>query len=205
MLDSLYQIMKLGSMLGLLLEVVPITVVVGLGYGIYRTVKRKRQGSSIPWGTELLRWLFVCYLMGLINLVLVPNHLWTYIWFFLKNGYSGCEIGPLFSGSVNLEPTLLKWLTGEVTLGRWVVKMLIGNFLMFLPMGFFLAVVPDQANGRSILKFAVLIPIVIEVIQPVLGRSFDVDDLILNFLGILAGCVIAYAIRFTLHNRRDMQ
>ena len=38
-------------------------------------------------------------------------------------------------------------------------------------------------------------PVVIEIIQPIMGRSFDVDDLILNFIGINAGYLIAVGIK----------
>lgn len=128
---------------------------------------------------------------GLINLILVPNNLWTYIWFYLRNGYSGCELDPLFSGGVNLVPTLIKVLTGEFTIGRWVQTMLAGNFLMFVPMGFFLPLVSEKVNKQNILKISIIIPIIVEVIQLIVGRSFDVDDLILNFAGIIVGYFIA--------------
>ena len=35
--------------------------------------------------------------------------------------------------------------------------------------------------------FRSVIPLVIELMQPIVGRSFDTDDLIANFLGILVG------------------
>ena len=41
---------------------------------------------------------------------------------------------------------------------------------------------------------AVLTPVCVEVLQLVFGRSFDVDDLICNFIGILAGAALAFAI-----------
>ena len=140
MFDSIYQIMKSGSVIGMFLEVVPITCLVGLIYAIYRFAKIKKHKLSVVWGTEIMRWLFVCYLTGLINLILVPSNLWGCIWFFLKNGYKGADLYPLFSGSFNFVPTLIKVFTGELTVGRWVQTMLTGNFLMFVPMGFFPAV-----------------------------------------------------------------
>ena len=48
---------------------------------------------------------------------------------------------------------------------------------------------------QSILKIAVIIPIAVEIIQPIVGRSFDVDDLILNFIGIVVGYFIAVGIK----------
>ncbi len=31
----------------------------------------------------------------------------------------------------------------------------------------------------------------IEIFQPIIGRSFDIDDLIMNFLGIIIGYLIS--------------
>lgn len=195
MLDTIYQLMMSGSIVGLFIQVVPITCLVGVIYAICRYNKIKKQGCSAMWGTEIMRLLFVCYLTGLINLVLVPNNLWTYIWFYLRNGYSGCEIAPLFSGGFNLVPTFLKYHTGEFTIGRWVRTMLVGNLVMFVPMGFFLPFVSKKINPRNIFAFGILTPIVVEVLQPIIGRSFDIDDVIMNFVGTIVGYFIAVGVK----------
>ena len=49
--------------------------------------------------------------------------------------------------------------------------------------------------GENIFLIAVAVPAAIEIIQPVIGRSFDTDDLILNFAGIIAGFFISKVIR----------
>lgn len=183
-----------GSVLSLFLQVIPITLLVGVIYAVYRCVRIKNHGNTVSWGTEIMRWLFVCYLTGLINLILVPANLWMCIWANVFVGYSHSEI-VFFSGDFNLVPTVIKLITGELTIGRWVLKMLVYNFLMFVPFGFFLPFVSEKNNNRSIWKVAVIVPIIVEVIQPVVGRSFDVDDLILNFAGIIVGYFVAFAIK----------
>ena len=95
MFDGLYAVVMSGSLIGIFLQVVPITFLVGLVYAIYRLVKIRKRELSVSWGAEIMRWLFVCYLTGLINLVLVPRNFWTYIWFYLYNGYSGGELDPI--------------------------------------------------------------------------------------------------------------
>ena len=137
----------------------------------------------------------------LTNLVLVPRNFWTYIWFYLYNGYSGGELDPLFSGNFNLVPTFLKAQTGEFTIGRWVRTMLEGNLIIFLPMGFFLPFVSKTINTRNIFAFAVITPIAIELLQPVIGRSFDVDDVMMNFAGIIIGYFITLGIKATAAKR----
>lgn len=191
---KLYSIMNSGSVFSLFLQVVPITLLVGIVYAIYRCIRIRKQERTVCWGKEIMRWLFVCYLTGLVNLILVPANLWMYIWATICVGYSHSEIA-FFSGEFNLVPTVFKLITGELTIGRWVLKMLVYNFLMFVPFGFFLPFVSEKVNNRNIWKIAVLVPVVVEVIQPIVGRSFDVDDLILNFAGIVVGYFIAQCIK----------
>lgn len=189
-MKKLYSIINSGSVFSLFLQVVPITLLVGVVYAIYRCIRIRKQGGSVCWGKEIMRWLFVCYLTGLVNLILVPANLWMYIWATICIGYSHSEIA-FFSGEFNLVPTVFKLITGELTIGRWVLKMLVYNFLMFVPFGFFLPLVSEKVNNRNIWKIAVLVPVAVEVIQSIVGRSFDVDDLILNFAGIVVGYFIA--------------
>ncbi len=201
MLDSLFLLMESGSVIGLFLQVVPISFFVAFLYALYRCWKIKAKAIPISWSVEILRWLFVCYLTGLINLVLVPANLWGYIWFYLRNGYQGGTIDSLFSGEINLIPTLFRVFTGELTLGHWVKTMLIGNILMFVPFGAFLPFITNKVNRKSILRVAVIVPVAVEVIQPVVGRSFDIDDLILNFAGIMLGFIIATGVKNTFSKR----
>ena len=193
-MSKLYSLLISGSVLSLFLQVIPITLLVGVIYAVYRCVRIKNHGNTVSWGTEIMRWLFVCYLTGLINLILVPANLWMCIWANVFVGYSHSEI-VFFSGDFNLVPTVIKLITGELTIGRWVLKMLVYNFLMFVPFGFFLPFVSEKNNNRSIWKVAVIVPIIVEVIQPVVGRSFDVDDLFLNFAGIIVGYFVAFGIK----------
>jgi glycopeptide antibiotics resistance protein len=183
----MYQLLVSGSVLGLFLQVVPITCLVGILYAVWRH-GRIRKGSPSPgWGAEAVRLLFICYLTGLVNLILVPNNLWSAIWAYLFIGYSSCQVGPLFTLEFNLVPGLFRWAAGQMTLGSWTKTMLVGNVLMFLPMGFFLPLVSEKIRRGNILKAALLIPAAVEVFQPLIGRSFDVDDILCNLLGILAG------------------
>lgn len=203
MFNKLYNTMISGSVFGLFLQVVPFTCLVGLVYVVYRYVRIKKNGVTVQWGAEIMRWLFVFYLTGLVNLILVPANLWTIIWAKIFIGYSHGELA-FFSGEFNLIPIFFKLITGELTIGRWVLKMLIYNFLMFIPFGFFLPFISKKINNRSIWKIAVIVPIIVEVIQPIVERSFDVDDLILNFAGIVVGYFLAVGIK-TLARRQILK
>ncbi len=188
--------------MGAFLEVVPITLLVGVIYAVYRFVRMKRRGTPVSWGIESIRCLFVCYLTGLMNLVLVPSNFWSHIWFYVRNGYPAGEVLGWFSGGFNFVPALYKYLTGELELGGWVKTMLAGNILMYVPMGLFLPFVSQKNHPRRLLILAMIIPAGVEILQPIVGRSFDIDDLFCNFLGIVIGYLLVFSVKFFGKNTR---
>ena len=65
--------------------------------------------------------------------------------------------------------------------------MLIGDMLIFIPMGIMLPLVFKNINKKNIFVIAILITLSIEILQPIVGRSFDIDDIIMNFIGSIIG------------------
>lgn len=169
-----------------LFQVIPIVIFVGAIYLVTCFCRCKSNGNRLS-KHEVIKFFFVCYLTGLISLILVPNHFWTAMWFYLFNGYPGCEIGPLLVPNFNLIPVFIQYIQGTVALGEWVKQMLILNLLMFLPMGIFLSLLFNKINGKSIAITSIVISLIVELLQPIIGRSFDIDDIIMNSLGIVLG------------------
>lgn len=187
--------MASGSTFGYFLQAVPVTLLVGIVYAALRLVYLKRKKRQIVWRPEIMRVLFVCYLCGLCSLVILPANFWLSFFDGLFLGWWD-DMGPFFSlGEINLVPTVVKCLSGELILGSWIKEMLIGNLAMFLPFGFFLPFVVENLTKKRALAIAVIVPIVVESLQLTIGRSFDVDDLICNFLGIGIGLLIAFGIK----------
>ena len=74
--------------------------------------------------------------------------------------------------------------------GKYFVKNIIGNVIMFIPYGFF---VSKYASGKSFVLTSFLVFLAsfsIECTQLAIGRVFDVDDIILNVLGGIIGYFI---------------
>lgn len=189
--------MNSGSVLGYFFQAVPITCFVGIVYLIIRVVTVKRNKLKVEWLKEIMKLLFTCYLTGLISLVVLPANFWLSFFDGIFLGWWD-EMLPIFSfGEFNLVPSFIKALSGELTIGSWVKTMLIGNIAMFLPMGFFLPFVTEKINRKSIFIAATTVPFIIELLQMVFGRSFDIDDLICNFIGIAVGFFIGFAIKNT--------
>ena len=189
----MYQLLMNGSTVGLLFQVIPVVLVVGGIYALSRFSLCRRKGEHFSH-QKIIDCLFVCYLTGLISLILVPNNLWTALWFYIYNGYPGCIIGPLLVPNFNFTPTIFLWLKGEIIPGKWGITMLLLNFLMFLPMGVFLPQEFKGLHNKNIIATAVAISAIIELIQPIIGRSFDVDDIVMNSLGIICGRIIVAVI-----------
>mgnify|MGYP000357407877 CR=1 FL=1 len=195
MFNWLRSIMNSGSVLGYFFQAVPITCIVGIIYVIICVVIVKRNKLKIEWLKEIMKLLFTCYLTGLISLVILPANFWLDFFDGVFLGWWD-EMLPIFSfGGFNLVPSLIKALSGELTIGSWVKNMLIGNIAMFLPLGFFLPFVTERVNRKNIFVVSIAVPFIVELLQMIFGRSFDVDDLICNFIGIVAGFFIGFAIK----------
>lgn len=67
------------------------------------------------------------------------------------------------------------------------IKNIIGNVLLFLPYGYFAADYLKSKKVWPICLLTMLVTITIECVQLNIGRTFDIDDVILNTLGGLFG------------------
>ncbi len=183
------------SVINQFIQVIPITLLVGILYIIFRFLKLKKNNSDINYKREILYLIFICYIVGLFNLVLVPINFWNIIWYNIFYNFNENPFAGIFDFSYNFIPTIYKIIIGEYTLDSWGKAMIVGNFLMFIPMGILLSLCLENVNKKNIFKYAVLIPLAIEVLQLVVGRSFDIDDLVMNFLGIVIGYFIVELVK----------
>ncbi|MFU2018868.1 VanZ family protein [Peribacillus butanolivorans] len=128
---------------------------------------------------------FIFYLLALVVLLFLGTrgYVWTDLTLteYIKRSSNfvplktiSTYIKAIFSGSMNMDIP---------------IKNLVGNFIMFLPMGIYLPYFIKRINKVSVFSIAIIILLfVIEVIQLVTKRgSFDIDDFILNMFGALIG------------------
>lgn len=73
-------------------------------------------------------------------------------------------------------------------------KNVVGNMLMFIPYGFFISYFLKIKKPWLILLLTTLVSIMIEVTQLLIGRVFDIDDIMLNIVGGLLGFIIYYLV-----------
>lgn len=70
---------------------------------------------------------------------------------------------------------------------RLFFKNVLGNMLLFLPFGFFVSYYLDIKKVYVPLILTVIASVSIECVQMAIGRVFDIDDILLNTLGGMAG------------------
>ena len=69
-------------------------------------------------------------------------------------------------------------------------KNVLGNMVMFVPFGFFVSYFLKLEKLYSVTLITLLTSITIEVTQLLIGRVFDVDDLLLNLIGGIVGFLL---------------
>ena len=141
-----------------------------------RMGKLKTMGLASSRGREavlVLSWMFCG---GMAMVTLTP---WGFSLFdVLRWGWAG----PFFQlGYVNLVPFQTFCLSGVL------LYTLLGNIIMFLPFGFFPALLWRGYTWKRALVTGLCVTDFIECWQLIVGRAFDIDDLMLNTLGTLCG------------------
>lgn len=116
---------------------------------------------------ELTYLLFVIYLLSLF-----------YIVTFQDDNY----------GTFNLIP--FKEMFRYSITSKLFIKNIIGNILLFMPFGLFVAAYLDVRSVTPVVILTLISSMSIEVVQKIIGRVFDVDDIILNILGGFIGAVV---------------
>jgi glycopeptide antibiotics resistance protein len=73
------------------------------------------------------------------------------------------------------------------------LRNVVGNIILFIPFGFLISDFINSRAGKINIFITSLLALVtsasIETIQMFIGRSFDIDDIILNFIGSIIGYI----------------
>ena len=95
-------------------------------------------------------------------------------------------------GGTNLVPfrEMFRYPIGSTNFYRQVV----GNVILFMPFGYFETYYTKISKIRNVTLITFLVSLTIETVQRYIGRSFDIDDIILNVIGGIAGFLIYVAL-----------
>ena len=204
------------DILGYVRQMVPLGAAALAVFFLLRPVRKRRLGglnlvSSARRETALA--LFVMFCAGLAALTLFPANLWAYVfdWVFRRDywnwgwGVSGWRLAdfyPSWEETASQFAHLSSMLTPFEEISRalnrrsyWLLFMLLGNIIMFMPLGFFPAMLWRRWRWWKSLLAGFCTSASIEFIQFFIGRSTDIDDVILNTAGALTGFWIYWLLR----------
>ncbi len=184
--DMNFQYFFFDTYIGYFLQALPIALVVSAIYGFVRFGKDTEKSIS----RKLFSCVFVCYVTGLVCLV-VGLDLMNIFWYkLLYHMDPGKTIG-WFGGVIDLVPDFFNDISSET----------IGNFLMFLPFGVFYPLSQKEPTWKNCVIKGLIAVVIIEVFQPIFGRAFDMNDIILNSLGIVVSTTIFMCVKKKLNKR----
>lgn len=167
---------------GYLIQMAPIA----LAAWLLSFLSRRRRGQApVP---AALAALFPAYLTALLALTLLARFIgdaW-YVLLYHRPPWPEGEGG-------------YRWLTlvydFKLDFFRSFSRENLGNVLLFLPFGILYPLANPGAGWRKILLLGVGTSLAIELIQPLLDRSFDVNDLALNSLGVVLSTLLFCTVR----------
>ena len=142
-----------------------ISVVIMVSFRICYLIKNKER---IVWYKEVTMLIFVVYILCLFQVVTFQDDVsWS---------------------SNNFIP--FKEIFRYKITSRLFIKNVLGNMLLFLPFGFFVSLYLKPEKIKLPLVLILIASISIEIVQMLIGRVFDVDDILLNVLGGVLGFYI---------------
>lgn len=148
-------------------DVWPIIIIITVIACSLRLAYLIKNNISFCFYKELFSLIFILYVMCLFEVVTLQD-----------NNYGLSNIVPF--------KEIFRYTVGS----RLFIKNIIGNILLFLPYGYFAAY---YLNAKKIWPIAILtfiVSLTIELVQLNIGRTFDIDDVILNTCGGILGLFI---------------
>ena len=200
----------IGNVWAYVKEMLPLALV-ALGVlalcGGWRKKRLTCRGLESPKSREVMLYFFVAFCAGLAALTLFPNGFWATPGYYLFQPWNWGEVAKYWR-PWELYPSradILRWLgeLGDViapfqeirrafAVNRyWLWFMLLGNIVMFAPLGFFPKLLWRRWHWWKSVLVGFCASFTIEFVQFFIGRSSDIDDVILNTAGALVGWLLA--------------
>ena len=179
--------------------------------------------AKIDWAYELWLALLVCYLGGLLSQTVLPELL------FSRGGDGSLALNVLFYSGNQLvlskhgfewvyaaQPLMRRWnlvpfhtIVSYLKADGYAVSVsvrainLLGNVLVLVPFGVLLPLAfPKMQKWSRVFLCGSALILLIEVTQFFVGRAADIDDYILNILGVMLGYAL---LRLCLYGVRSVR
>ena len=178
------------------LEAAPFALLAGAVYLLLRRryLRSLGRAGKTP-RSETVRLLLVCYLAGLFALVWTPGGFWSDLWLWLRFGWPMRPVR-FFDGVYDFRfsvPRLVRYMFRAEN--GWLRSGLLGNVLLCVPLGLLAPLVQEAPRCDKTVLTGLGLSVIIELVQPLFGRACDVDDMLTNTLGALAGYLLFRIVR----------
>lgn len=168
----------------------------------YRRIRLAKLGLCSSFLRETTLLLFVVFSSGLAALTLFPADFWNYVmdrvlhpeiwgirwrWMSFRDFYP--NLGEILASTEEIHNLLTPFQEiRRAMLGiPWLVFVLLGNIFMFVPIGVFTSLLWRGSSWLRTCLIGMFSSVAIETVQFFIGRRTDIDDVILNTLGVLIG------------------
>lgn len=173
----------------------PYCVLGAVLFIIFRVIFQK--DNTLNLKKDIATGLFIAYCFGLASQTIIPH---------FNFGISSSTGKPFLdvfitndNSSINLIPfkTIFEQIVGrnevvsQIDIADVSILNLLSNIFLFSPIGFFVLLINERyISLKKIILIGVSTSCVVEVIQLFIGRSCDIDDVILNTCGVVIGFII---------------
>lgn len=186
--DMNFQYFFFSTYPGFFLQALPIALISGAIY-VFCQIRRGRWRST---SKIILSALFVCYITGLLCLTLFNNIIGDIYYFLFYHAPSG-RSHTWFTFEYDLVPDFFHNFGSEN----------LGNIVMFFPFGILYPLFRENSTWKRTLTIGFMTTFGIELLQPVFGRSFDINDIILNDVGVVASTIVFYTLKMVFYHDRE--
>lgn len=148
-------------------------------YAVLRFAFLKMSGRRFNFFRESALFVFVVFSVGLLSQTVLPNIGRNTV----ENSVHGTNLIP-FKVLIDTYNQVFE----QGNLSYFLINFL-GNIILFFPFGFLIPLL-WKTSGKLTVAIGALISLFIETSQLLLKRGTDVDDIILNTMGVMFGVVL---------------
>ena len=160
--------MILETLTNAILDVWPMLVIFLVVLITIRVGYLKINHEKLVFYREFINLMFVIYILLLYQLLTTTE----------LNKMSGLNIVPFTE--------IFRYEIGSPSF----IYNVIGNILIFIPFGYFVSMYMKATKFSHILAVSLITSLTVELVQLHIGRSFDIDDIILNVSGSILGFLL---------------
>lgn len=171
------------AIINYIINMIPYMAIVLPIYIIARIIILKKK-NKINWNREIVLALFVLFITGLISQTVIPKFEFGINGFgIVKNGVHKTNLIPF---KVLTETYTEVFINGHI---NYFLINFLGNIVMFMPIGFTLPLLWNISD-KKVIVIGFCSSLFVEICQLFLARGTDVDDLILNTIGVALGLLL---------------